>query len=286
MKTLLTLLFCATLLTATAIDPPGAKARTIYCHNQVRDTVEVVLAMHDGVCYRAMKAWPVAPGLDTLITGVYAPEFVWYARYPGRNREDYQYNGPDAERYRFTPPTGNEGDRLRADVNGKDASEWVFGFPVSFAPEDVSYTIVITEPSYCKGRSLNGYGRVFNFMEFMDATRVDGYPEGKFTIAFGDTTIKAAMVNKLLDGPCTVVFGKKPELRRAKGSFVAGAMHGLWVFEDHTRNWSFRYNYNMGVLEGWQVQRIDGVESKAYFVNGVLDPTRTYQTLKSSTRKR
>ncbi|MBL0127867.1 MAG: hypothetical protein IPP83_10525 [Flavobacteriales bacterium] len=284
MKSTLTLLLASCILTSSAIDPKSSKARTILCNNlHERDTVEVVIALRVGTTYRALKAWPVAPGLDTLITGVHEPEFVYYVRYRGRNVADYQYSGPDAMRYRFTPPLGDAGDRLRADVNGVNANEWVSGFPVVFDDTDSSYTIVVVEPSHCKGKCVDGHGRVFNFMEFFDTNWSAGVPNGKGRIEYGDTIVTAIWHGGVLDGPCSVKFGR---VRDAKGSFVNGAMHGEWRFEDHTRDWSFRYTYNMGVLEGFQVQRIDGVETKAYFINGVLDPTQVHQTFKHNLRKR
>jgi hypothetical protein len=185
--------------------------------------------------------------------------------------------------YRFTPPLRGDKDRAYADRNGVNGREWVYGTPVRFAPGDTAYTIIIDEPSYCRGRAINGFGRDFNFMETLDRTMRDGYPEGRFRSTYGDTVLIAHMRDKVLHGHCSVKYGR---VREAEGSFLNGQMHGLWIFKDHTRNWSFRLNYDRGVLNGWQVQRIDGVETKAYFDNGAYSALNSERLYKSNTRKR
>lgn len=268
-----------------ASDPPNSKARSIYCHNFAdHDTIEVFVALDDGASLRALESFVVPPAVDQLlVTGVYEQGFVYYWRYRGRKAADYQNSSPDSELYRFTPPITSRGDRIYADRNGANAEKWVFGHPAVFAPEDTAYIIMVTEPSYCKGRCGNGKGTALNWMEFFDITWVDSLPHGKGRLVYGDTVIVATWNMGVLHGPCTITFGR---VREASGEFQDGLMHGPWIFEDKTRRGSYRYQYNMGKLHGPQEQRIDGVVTRGHYFNGDYHHQSSNRVLKTNLRKR
>jgi hypothetical protein len=180
--------------------------------------------------------------------------FAWYVWFGNEERTDVQYQGTDAERYRFEPAQGT---LPLAHPRRRGHSTRTYT-PVFLNQADSVYVLEFDEVATCRGRCINGEGTEYAFGEYFSCSSwKDGRPNGKGQLLSADTLFAGSWRDGLMHGSFIIT---APDGYREEGRFENGLREGDFTVTLPNKD-RLHYHFRNGVLDGRQVvviERQDG----------------------------
>lgn len=248
-----TLLFILIALLNLATDSAQA-AFSIWAVNRTDVAVRLSLALQNGSFLETHPFVPLLPGDSCRVLSEHFDTwFAYYLVFDNEERTDVQYQGQDAEVYRFAPPSGS-----RPNSNPRTSGyTGRYYTPIRLSATDSVYQITVVEVSTCRGRCIDGEGTEYAYGEYFTTTWSARKPNGKGVMVSADTTFTGAWRNGDMDGRFTIAAtdGYNEKGRYAEGLRV-GAFKVLMPNGDR-----YEYLYEMGLLHGEQVMIIQRDEA-------------------------
>jgi len=221
-------------------------AFSVWAVNRTDVTVRLSLALQNGSFLETHPFVALLPGDSCrVLIDHFDTWFAYYLVFDNVERTDVQYQGLDAEDYRFAPPSGS-----RPNSNPRTTGyTGRYYTPVRFSASGSVYLITVEEVSTCRGRCINGEGTEYAYGEYFTTTWSAGLPNGNGVMVSADTTFTGAWQNGAMHGRFTIVATDGYD---EKGRYVEGMREGDFTVKMPNGD-RYEYHYVSGFLQGPQV---------------------------------